>query len=580
MHPATRQIRNRVGAGAAATLTALALTAVSPPAYAAEPEQPTLWVTGTVSPYIHESGVTIGLNLANQGKGAATNVTVRYNGDQLTDDVLVSLTDTAAGCELTGKSVLCEHRDLAPGQVDLVEQIILTSRPDARPGTGGAMSVTLAGTGPGDTPASIMFPLDVEILPDPDLVVAAEDVGSDDDRVGAGDTRPLRAVVVNRGITEAQNVRVKATLPVGATFAERYEECVYEGDRPGTPPAGYVYDATSVTCVLPLTLQPGDGLVLADEETDEALFNATFGRNLPGPTWHSGSFEVDEDDQPLPPGTRARATTDGPPPADPAQTTPSQATPAQATPAQATPAQSTPAQATPAQSTPSRTTPDKRTSRLTERVTVLRAADARTARAARDPWPDNVNDLKPAAEFTIWSKANTYDFAVAVPSLTGAVGDTVEVAYTITNRGPSDGSASWRIVAPSGTVLLPSEWCAFRDDLGRPATELAAVDCGAKDDWPAEASGSGTVSATVRVKIKSEPGTNGTITVRSHGHSTETSTSNNTARIVINKPGGGGGELPITGARPGPTGALGAGAVLLGVLLLLLVRRRRVTSEE
>ncbi|MEO3821004.1 peptidase [Plantactinospora sp. B24E8] len=563
MHPATRQIRNRVGAGAAATLTALALTAVSPPAYAAEPEQPTLWVTGTVSPYIHESGVTIGLNLANQGKGAATDVTVRYNGDQLTDDVLVSLTDTAAGCQLTGKSVLCEHRDLAPGQVDLVEQIILTSRPDARPGTGGAMSVTLAGTGPDGTPASIMFPLDVEILPDPDLVVAAEDVGSDDDRVGAGDTRPLRAVVVNRGITEAQNVRVKATLPVGATFAERYEECVYEGDRPGTPPAGYVYDATSVTCVLPLTLQPGDGLVLADEETDEALFNATFGRNLPGPTRHSGSFEVDEDDQSPLPGARSRAAPDGSssaPPADPAQTAP--------------------AQSTPAQPAPSRTAPDGQTSRLAERVTVLRAADARTTRAARDPWPDNVNDLKPAAEFTIWSKANTYDFAVAVPSLTGAVGDTVEVAYTITNRGPSDGSASWRIVAPSGTVLLPSEWCEFRDDQGRPATELSAVECGAKDDWPAEASGSGTVSATVRVKIKSEPGTNGTITVRPHGHSTETSTSNNTARIVINKPGGGGGELPITGARPGPTGALGASAVLLGVLLLLLVRRRRVASEE
>lgn len=568
MHPATRQIRNRVGAGAAATLTALALTAVSTPAYAAEPEQPTLRVTGTVSPYIHESGVTIGLNLANQGKGAATNVTVRYNGDQLTDDVLVSLTDTAAGCELTGKSVLCEHRDLAPGQVDLVEQIILTSRADARPGTGGAMSVTLAGTGPDGTPASIMFPLDVEILPDPDLVVAAEDVGSDDDRVGAGDTRPLRAVVVNRGITEAQNVRVKATLPVGATFAERYEECVYEGDRPGTPPAGYVYDATSVTCVLPLTLQPGDGLVLADEETDEALFNATFGKNLPGPTRHHGSFQVDEDDEALLPETQARSATDEQPPA--ART---------ATDAQAPTPAGTDGQTSARPAAPARAGAEGQTSRLVDRVTVLRAAGTRSARAA-DPWPDNVNDLKPEAEFTIWAKANTHDFAVAVPSLTGAVGDTVEVAYTITNRGPSDGSASWRIVAPSGTVLLPSEWCVFLDDLGRPATELAAVECTNTADWPAEASGRGTVSAKIRLKIKSEPGTDGTITVRTHGFSTETNTSNNTARIVIDKPGGGGGELPITGARPGPTGALGASAVLLGVLLLLLVRRRRVTSAE
>jgi hypothetical protein len=83
------------------------------------------------------------------------------------------------------------------------------------------------------------------------------------------------------------------------------------------------------------------------------------------------------------------------------------------------------------------------------------------------------------------------------------------------------------------------------------------------------------------VKIKSTPGTNGSIAVRSIEPSAELKPENNTAKIVINEPSGGGGagELPITGVRVGLIGGIGAGAVVLGAVLFLLTRRRRVVAH-
>ncbi|MEE3920708.1 hypothetical protein V2I01_28115 [Micromonospora sp. BRA006-A] len=43
---------------------------------------------------------------------------------------------------------------------------------------------------------------------------------------------------------------------------------------------------------MPLTLKPGEGLLLFDDETGESLFNITFGRNLPGPDENYALFST------------------------------------------------------------------------------------------------------------------------------------------------------------------------------------------------------------------------------------------------------------------------------------------------
>jgi len=529
MHLATGHARNRVAAVTAATVAGLALAAIPGPGYAAASPQPALSLTAVTTATIDTLGTPLGFQLANRGEAPATEVTVTYDGSRLTDDVVISLADTATGCQLAEKVVTCPHADLAPGQDDTVESIVLASRPNAAPGDAGDLTVVLAGTGPDGTATSSRLSVEVTKRPDPDLAVSVEDLGSTEEPVGSGETHPVRATIINRGRTEARDIRLTLTLPLGSTFVERYEECDYTGGRSGTPPDGYVYGPTTMRCVLPVSLPPGYLVRLFAPQGDEALFHVAVGANLPGPQRHTASVEVDA----------------------PAAAEPSDA---------------------------ARSTAAAEPSPLAERIAAL-PGDV-------EPWatprsgPADGAELATRAEFAIWSKPNTHDFAVEAGAVTGAVGDTVEVAYTITNRGPSDGAATWWIVAPRGTVLLPSEWCSFTDEQGKPAAELTSVDCGTGQPWLAEASGAGTVSATIRLRITSTPGTNGSITVRPSGASTEKDEANNTVKIVINEPGGGGGELPITGARPGPTSGIGLTTVALGVLLLLLARRRPGTAVE
>lgn len=532
----------QAAAGAAAILATLALTAVPSPAYA-EDGQPVLALSNANDANIDNAGTSIGLYLYNYGDAPATDVTVTYDGSSLTDDVVVTVEDFVEGCRQTGKTVACDHGDLQPGQTELVYLITLASRPGSTPGEAGKVDVTLTGKGPDDSVSTATWGLPVTIMPaGPNLVASAENIGSEQDRVGAGDTRPLNAALVNKGDTAMEGFYVTIGLPTGATFAERYSDCVYSIDWPGEPPAGYVYGPSTVTCRTTLALLPDEGLALFDPETGEAVFNATFGKNLPGPERDLGFFEVGPLDEQQLPDTRARARSAGGAPsfADKVAELRAQAK-------------------------------DTPTAQPGDPGTASKPGTASAPETARDS--ETASNL---AEFEIWTKANSHDFGVSATTVTGDVGDTVEVPYTITNHGPSDGSAGWRIVAPSGTVLLPSERCYFHDGQGNPVAELPEVTCNTESEWPAKASGAGVVTATIRVKINSTPGTDGTITVNPSGPSEELEPENNTAKIVINEStGGGGGELPITGVQVGLIAAIGGGSLAIGTLLFLVARRRR-----
>ncbi|MEQ4301504.1 hypothetical protein ABNF97_08950 [Plantactinospora sp. B6F1] len=549
----------RVGAAAAAVFAALALTAAPTPAYAAA--QPRLQISSATEATIDTTGSTLGFHLHNTGDAPATEVGAVYDAEHTSDDVILSVPPGGEDCQQSHKTATCRHDDLAPGQRRLIEPIRLRSAPDARPGPAGFVQVSVSGQGP-DGAVSATYELPVSIrATGSGLVAEVGDLGSAEQRVGGGDRRGLDARVFNLGKSTLPGFRLTITLPLGATFVERYTECVYDDDLPGEPPAGYVYGPRRVTCQMHLILEPGSGVAFSDPVSGDAAFNVVFGKNLPGPAEASGRFEAGVPDQPLPQTRRRAATPDGRSLAAKVAELRARAAGAEQ--------RSRVEPGTPEQpgDTGQLTTPG--------RQAPTGGSDPAQLTPAAEPH---------VAEFGIWTRPNSHDLEVRATPVTGSVGDTVEVPYRITNHGPSDGGAAWRIVAPSGTVLLPSQWCAFRDEQGEPVAELTEVDCGTESQWLATASGEGVVSSAIRLKIKSTPGTDGTITIRALGPSTETGPKSNTAQLLINKPGGGGGAdggddgLPITGVRTGPIAAVGAAALLLGAVLLLVGRRRRSTA--
>jgi hypothetical protein len=517
----------RIGTGAA-VLALVALTGVATPAFAADP-LPDLFVSFDRDPVaeIDNSGATVGMYVYNYGEAPATGVTVTLDASAVSDAVAVTVPDWSDGCELSGTKVTCSIGLLDAGQVVTVDPMELASRKGAKPGDAGSVTVTIAGAeddaNPGDNTTS--FPVTV-IASGPDLVAAADDLSPRNKPVGPGDTAPLHAAVLNEGDTPATDFSFTVSLPTGAVIAERYSDCTYTDYWPDAESGTeYAYAPSEVSCVVPLTLEPGEALVLFDETTGESAFHVRFGRNLSGPERHSGAFSTAlAGERKAAKGVQA-VKGKGP--------------------------------------------------SLAAKLKKLRAAgDARKAAAAAQELDESDN----YADFSFWSKKNTLDISVTAPAVEGAVGQTVEVAYEIVNNGPSDGGGPGvDITAPSGTVLLPSEWCWTAGTEYEQRPESAKLRCNFESIFPTVHSGYGRLKPSVRVKIKSAPGTDGTIVVSSIGvASAESEPANNTAAIVITTSGGSGGGLPVTGASAGIVAGAGAAVAALGVGLFMVARRRRL----
>jgi hypothetical protein len=480
---------------------------------------------------IDNTGTVVPTYLYNYGDAPAADVTVVFDAGALRD-VAISVPDYARGCTLAGAVVTCTHSDLAPGQVDTIYPFMLASKPKATPGPAGTLKATIRGTAPDGTVFAGGGTLDVTIVPTgPDLVAEAPALNSPDHRIGPGETAGIHAALYNDGDTPAEGFYVRLVLPTGARFAKEYKDCTYVDYWPGEHPEGYAYGPSEVMCTAPLTLQPGERLMLFNPDTGESVFTAYFGKNLPGPSETEGYFEVGLIDNVATPSMRALVGKgDG--------------------------------------------------KSFVDAVAALKGKRTAGVAAAREAdTSDNV------ARYKMWTKANTNDFSVSATAVTGAVGDTVEVPYTLVNNGPSDGAAGWQIVAPSGTVLVRGgdRWCYFHDDQGRQVDELRSVRCGTESEWPSKASNAGMVTGKIKVRIVSTPGDDGTLTVKSFGPSRDPNPANDVARLVIDVPAGAGDSLPITGAKTALVGGAGAAAVALGVLFYLLARRRTiimVTPDE
>ncbi|MFB6393406.1 hypothetical protein [Polymorphospora lycopeni] len=210
--------------------------------------------------------------------------------------------------------------------------------------------------------------------------------------------------------------------------------------------------------------------------------------------------------------------------------------------------------------------------RSADQDTVVEAADEKVRRDV-DP-SDN------AVQFAVVTGRNPVDLSVTSTPATGAVGDTVEVEFEATNKGPATSSPLFEVRAPEGTTaLLPEEGivpsCVEKD---------GGLVCGLDGEL-----GVGeTTSFALKFRIDAEQvGTDGQITVGNTFASPESAPEDNVAPISITASGagpgegpgggsGGGGGLPVTGVQATVLGGAGLLVAVVGGVLLVLARRRRV----
>ncbi|MET7377090.1 peptidase [Micromonospora arida] len=523
---------------AAATALLATATLFSAPHAAAAEALPELFVSFHNEPVaeIDNNGSTVGMYVYNYGEAPATAVTVTLDLSKVSDAVTASVPGNS-DCKLADTTVTCNVGALNAGQVKSVYPLKLTSRQGAAPGEAGSVTVAIDGAeddmAPGNDTTS--FPVTV-LSSGPDLFSTAQDLNDKKTPVGPGDTVPLYAGVGNEGDTAAENFTVRVDVPTGATFAERYSDCTYTDYYPDDIGKPYVYGPSEVTCVVPTSLAPGDGLLFFDDETGTSLFNINFGRNLGGPSENYGFVNVALAGQERSAKGSTRTKGTGP--------------------------------------------------SFAEAVRKLAAKGAKGDLARQRAAQGELDEFDNPALFRFWSKPNTLDISVTAPAVKGAVGQTVDVVYEVVNNGPSDGGGpSVIITAPTGTFLWPNVWCR-PDETEQEPTKLQ---CNFESGFPATASGWGRIKSTVQVKIKSAPGTDGTIVASSDTAASESKPENNTARIVITSGtagGGGGGDgdgdggsLPITGAPAAMLAGGGAAVLALGAVLFVLFRRRRVVLQ-
>ncbi|WJK33643.1 peptidase [Solwaraspora sp. WMMA2065] len=527
----------RFGAG---TLLAGALVVAAAAPAAAQNPGPDLFVSFDREPVaeVDNSGVTLGMYVYNYGDAPASDVTIVVDATGV-DDAVQLAAGYHPGCEIADRVVSCAYGALAAGLTDHIYPVRLVSRAGATPGDAGTMTVTISSAEQDANPANNTETIPVTVLASgPDLVAMVDDINTTAEPVGPGDTAPLYAAVLNEGDSTADSYTIGLDLPTGVGFVDQYTDCDYTSYWPDDQQVeGYAYGPSRVSCALTIPLAPGETLFLVDEQ-GESLFDLYFGNNLAGPGETSGSFEarlVAED----PAQAQARASTAG-------------------------------------------------GKSINEALAKAQASAGRSAASLLEKidTEDNVD------YFAVHTKPNTFDIAVTAEPVTGEPGETVDLTFTVVNNGPSDGGGPGvTVTAPSGTVLLPSDWCYTEGEPGTRLPESPALRCNFESLFPATASGGGQITHTLQLKIKSAPGTDGTIVADSGGPSTESDPSNNTVAIVFtgagddpdDEPGGGGAGdgdyLPITGAPVGTAAGVGTVAVALGVALLLLTVRRQTGSR-
>jgi hypothetical protein len=442
----------RFGAGVAAIATT-ALIGVPSVAYAAD-ALPDLSISFDHEPVaeIDNGDMFLGTYVYNYGQAPATAVTLTFDLSKASDDVVASVPEGNEQCKLADKKVTCAIGQLDESQVLDVYPLVLASRAGAKIGPAGEISATIDGAEDDANPAddTVTFPVTVKAS-GADLAVYADDLNTAKTPVGPGGKLPLHGLVVNKGDSDATDATVTLNFPTYATVAEYYSDCDYQSYYPDAIQSGtYIYGPTQVVCPLP-TLEPDSGLFLFDPVTGESVFNVIFGKNMPGPDENYAYLEAQVGGDAVAAKKAKKVTGKG--------------------------------------------------GSFADALAKLQASASKAKRAAALDETDQDDNYAP---FRFWSKKNTLDVRVSTKPISGTVGQTVNLPYEIVNDGPSDGGGpSVLITAPSGTVLLPSEWCwTDGSDVRETLAESKKLRCNFESEFPSVFSGYGKLARQRRHDLR------------------------------------------------------------------------------
>jgi LPXTG-motif cell wall-anchored protein len=498
-------------------------------------------------------GKYFAVEIGNRGRAPATDVKAAFDFTKI-DPKFQSVATTVESGSCKGTE--CSLGTLAPGQVAVLQVAVSAVQGLLVEGSAGSFTVSVTPTqqdaNPGDNTTTAALTV-VKAGTDLRTWVGlwTPETGRST-TVKPGTTWKMPASILDQGSSGTRPEAVTFTLevPASATIVERYADCTYQSDWYGGPrPAGTAYGPSTVTCTVPWLSQSRD--LVIDGKKGE-LFSVQFGTNLDGPAFKDIHFSAQPAVLPkLPPC-----------------------------------ALSTPA------------TCATVAGAMAEDLKVKLPTGPGSGTPARDIDPAD-NGLA----YQIATTANPADLAVTAGKATGKVGDTVDVKIDVKNRGPAD-APSWRaeLTAPTGTKFVGTTdaWCGKAS----PAKPVSNLVC----DHPAllpVSTGPYTagVPFTAKVKILSaNVGGDGLVAVSQPG--TEKNAADNKARIQIEVPGvgnGGGGAagggpagggaaggpaggdaapasggLPVTGSQVALIATAGGIALLVGALLFVLTKRRRV----
>lgn len=183
-----------------------------------------------------------------------------------------------------------------------------------------------------------------------------------------------------------------------------------------------------------------------------------------------------------------------------------------------------------------------------------------------------VTDTARFAVRSAGEQSGGYDWEAVGTSAEGARGETVDVKVTVRNNGPAGAKGVVTVTAPAGTEIVGvPKGCTVSQD------KRASVCDGGDAVVPV----GGKAEGVFRLKITGSVTKSGTVAVKGKGGK-DTNPRNNVAPLKITVTGGGGGgdELPVTGASVGIVAGLGAALLLAGGVLLVLGRRRRLAHSR
>lgn len=220
---------------------------------------------------------------------------------------------------------------------------------------------------------------------------------------------------------------------------------------------------------------------------------------------------------------------------------------------------------------------------LAARAATKRSSGPQLRLAEVGPVPD-LNDYDNFTEFSVEVPKTAADTVAIGGAITGAVGEAVDLEVGMRNDGPHNVIKPGEEWAPSALVTLPAGVKALKvSDRCWPVVdgEPQWEDAGQVNGlvylcWPSDSLEVGKSSHfPFRVEIVDTASAAGSIVV--DGGVQDPDTANNTAEITIGT-GGGGGGLPVTGARAGLVAGVGALLVAAGAVMVVLLRRRRIVT--